>query len=598
MTRFVDRSGPARIILLSWIILVLAGCVKQEFDTPPIDDIPVGELATIEDLYQLYEDEGTYTFIDDMSLYAVVTMDETSGNIYRSAFIQDATGGINVHLLESGGLRLGDSIRVYLKNCILSTYNALHQIDNVDNDSNIIILANQQYVTPERVTIPQIQNGGYESQLVELDSVQFMTSELGKTYADPDASANRMLEDCQGNSLIVRTSNYANFATSELPEGNGKIIGIISKYGADYQLYIRTEYEVNLDGERCDGGGGGGVEPVDEINETFSSTTPDADIVLDKWLNISEKGNRRWQAKEYDGNKYAQASGYNSGLSEMVTWLITPPVRIQGTKYLAFTSAKAYWEHLADDGLTVWISSDFNGTDVSTANWTQLEARIAGENDPDHEWIPSGNIDLSAHAGTCYIGFKYRGSNTESSSLRIDDVIINSSGAGGGVTSINEDFETQSNDMDISLSGWLNEATIGSRLWRAKEFDSNVYAQGTSFNSNEENECWLITPPIDLDAMNNPKLTFESAQAYWTHDGLSVWISTDFNGVNIVGATWTELNCILAGQTDPEHGWIFSGVIDLSGFSGNAYVGFKYQGNGNTGLTTSYRVDNVNLYDE
>jgi hypothetical protein len=597
MIRIVDRSNPALIILLSWIIFMLTGCVKQEFDTPPIDDIPVGDLVTIEDLYQLYEDEGTYTFTGDMSLYAVVTMDETSGNIYRSAFIEDATGGINLHLLESGGLRMGDSIRIYLKNCILSTYNALHQIDNVDNDSNIIILANQKYRTPQSVTISQIQSGGYESHLVELDSVQFMSSELGKTYADPDASANRMLEDCDGNPLIVRTSNYANFATSELAEGNGRIIGIVSKYGADYQLYIRTEYEVTLGGERC-GGGGGGVEPVDEINETFSSTTPDVDIVLDKWLNINEKGTRRWQAKEYDGNVYAQASGYNSGLAEMVTWLITPPVRIQGTKYLAFTSAKAYWAHQAEDGLTVWVSSDFNGTDVSSANWVQLEARIAGENDPDHEWIASGNIDLSSFSGNYYIGFRYRGSNTESTSLRIDDVIVNSSGAGGGVTSINEDFETQTNDVDISLSGWLNEATIGSRLWRAKEFDSNVYAQGTSFNSNEENECWLITPPIDLDAMNNPKLTFESAQAYWTHDGLSVWISTDFNGVNIVGAAWIELNCILAGQTDPEHGWIFSGVIDLSGYIGTAYVGFKYHGNGNTGLTTSYRIDNVKLYDE
>ncbi len=583
--------------LISGLILALSGCIKQEFDAPPIDQIPVGEVMTIDDLYQLYQDEGTYTFTDDRSLYAVVTMDETTGNIYRSAFIQDATGGINLHLLESGGMRVGDSIRVYLKNCILSTYNSLHQIDNVDNDSNIIILANQRYHMPEMATISQIQAGGYESHLVRLDSVQFMQTELGKTYADADASANRMLEDCNGNSLIVRTSNYATFATDVLPEGNGSIIGIISKYGSDYQLYIRTTYEVVLDGERCEGGGGG-IEPVDEINESFSSTTPDVDIVLDKWLNINELGNRKWQAKEYDGNTYAQASGYNSGLAEMITWLITPPVRIQGTKYLSFSSAKAYWAHTANDGLTVWLSSDFNGTDVASATWIQLEARIAGKNDPDHEFIPSGNIDISSYTGIYYIGFRYRGSNTESTSLRIDDVIVNSSGSGGGVTSLNEDFETQSSDVDIALSGWLNEATIGSRLWRGKEFDSNLYAQGTSFNSNEENECWLITPPIDLNAMNNPKLTFESAQAYWTHDGLTVWISTNFNGVNIVGATWVELNPILAGQTDPEHGWIFSGVVDLSAYSGTGYIGFKYNGNGNTGLTSSYRIDNVQLYDE
>ncbi|MBP6976877.1 MAG: DUF5689 domain-containing protein [Bacteroidales bacterium] len=598
MTRMNCRLYVIFGFLVTGLMLMHTGCIKQEFDAPPINQIPVGEQVTIEDLYQLYQDEGTYTFTDDQSLYAVVTMDETTGNIYRSAFIQDATGGMNLHLLESGGLRVGDSIRVYLKNCILSTYNSLHQIDNVDNDSNIIILANQRYRTPERVTISQIQAGGYESHLVELDSVQFMQTELGKTYSDADASANRMLEDCDGNSLIVRTSNYATFATTEIPEGNGSIIGIISLYGADYQLYIRTLYEVALDGERCEGGGGGDVEPVDEINETFSSTTPDADIVLEKWLNINEVGDRKWQAKEYDGNTYAQASGYNSGLSEMIAWLITPPIRIQGTKFLTFSSAKAYWAHSSNDGLTVWISSDFNGTDVGSASWTQLEARIANQHDPDHEFIPSGNIDLSSYTGIYYIGFRYRGSSTESTSFRIDDVIVNSSGAGGGVTSMNEDFESQSNDVDISLSGWLNEATIGSRLWRAKEFDSNVYAQATSFNSNEENECWLITPPIDLDAMTSPKFTFESAQAYWTHDGLSVWISTDFNGVNIVGATWVELNPILAGQSDPEHDWIFSGVVDLSAYSGTAHIGFKYNGNGNTGLTSSYRIDNVQLYDE
>ncbi len=577
------------------VVAILSGCVKQEFDTPPIGNIPVGEIMTIADLYQWYEDEGTLTFTDDRSVYAVVTMDETSGNIYKSAFIQDATGAINLHLLESGGLRQGDSIRVYLKNCILSEYNSLLQIDNVQNDSNIVILANKQDREPEPVSIPDILGGDYLSELVIIDNVQFMKNELGKTYADPDASANRMLEDKNGNSIIVRTSNYANFATDTVAGGSGNLIAVVGLYGSDYQLYIRTKYEVDLDDTRFDGGGD--VDPVDGINETFESTSPDADIVIEGWLNLIEEGDRAWQSKEYDGNKYAQASGYNSGLSQMITWLITPPVKVEGTKYLSFMSAKAYWAHASDDGLTIWASVDFNGTDVSSATWTQLEARVADENDPDHEWIASGNIDLSAFSDVCYVAFRYKGSNTESTSFRLDDIVINATGSGGGVTSINEDFESQYNDEDIVLSGWLNEATVGSRLWRAKEFSDNVYAQATSFNSSEDNECWLITPLIDLDAMDSPKLTFESSKAYWVHDGLEVFISTDFNGVNIPGATWIKLDPILAGETDPDHEWIFSGVIDLSAYSGLGYIAFKYTGNGTSG-TTSYRIDNVILYDE
>jgi hypothetical protein len=128
-------------------------------------------------------------------------------------------------------------------------------------------------------------------------------------------------------------------------------------------------------------------------------------------------------------------------------------------------------------------------------------------------------------------------------------------------------------------------------------FNSEVYAQATSFNSDEANECWLITPAVDLDAMTQPKAEFETAQAYWEHDGLEVLVSTDFNGANIAGATWTALPCTIAGEDDPYHEWIPSGEIDLSGYAGKLYIAFKYTGSDLNGNTTSYRVDNVRVWD-
>jgi len=167
-----------------------------------------------------------------------------------------------------------------------------------------------------------------------------------------------------------------------------------------------------------------------------------------------------------------------------------------------------------------------------------------------------------------------------------------------GVTSINEDFQSQINYEPINIPGWFNINEIGSRKWNGKEYADEKYAQATSYNSSEENVCWLITPKIALVEMDNPVFSFKSAQAYWTHDCFSIIISTDFDGLNISTATWTPLDCVTANQNHPDHEWIPSGDIDLSSYSGYAYIAFRYEGNDNTGETTSYRIDNVLLIDE
>jgi parallel beta-helix repeat protein len=169
---------------------------------------------------------------------------------------------------------------------------------------------------------------------------------------------------------------------------------------------------------------------------------------------------------------------------------------------------------------------------------------------------------------------------------------------GGGVTSIDEDFQSQVNYEDINIPGWLNINEIGSRKWQGKEYENNVYAQATSYNSGEINIYWLITPKIALFEMNSPIFSFESAQAFWTHDCFSIIISTDFDGSDLSAATWTPLDCVTANQNHPDHEWIPSGEIDLSSYSGFANIAFRYEGNDNIGENTSYRIDNVLLIDE
>ena len=86
-------------------------------------------------------------------------------------------------------------------------------------------------------------------------------------------------------------------------------------------------------------------------------------------------------------------------------------------------------------------------------------------------------------------------------------------------------------------------------------------------------------------------MTFESAKAFWTHDGLTVWISTDFDGTNVEDATWEPLTATLAMQNDADHEFIPSGDVALP-IATKGFVAFRYQGTASAN-TGTYRIDNV-----
>jgi hypothetical protein len=110
----------------------------------------------------------------------------------------------------------------------------------------------------------------------------------------------------------------------------------------------------------------------------------------------------------------------------MVTWLITQPVTISTQKVLSFETAKAYWAHTGTHlPLEVFYSTNYTGKNLLTATWVPITAVLAGKNDTDHTFISSGNINLPVQDGkSCVIAFKYTGSGTESTSYRIDNIVV------------------------------------------------------------------------------------------------------------------------------------------------------------------------------
>lgn len=172
---------------------------------------------------------------------------------------------------------------------------------------------------------------------------------------------------------------------------------------------------------------------------------------------------------------------------------------------------------------------------------------------------------------------------------------------------LSEGFETSttgsgSTEVPISIEGWLNfnTSTNSTRLWHARIFSSNKYAEFSSFFSanGTNDEAWLITPALDLTTSENELFSFDTKIRFWQGAALTVFISEDYDGTQagLTTATWTELNPVLpvSGQEDV---FVNSGNIDLSAYnSQNVRIAFKYTGS-KAGVTTTYQLDNIKVFE-
>lgn len=260
------------VLLLAIACGLLASCVDRkarnnDFDAPNIPPLPVGTLYSVRNLLDIFSENGNrpVKITDTASVCAIVTADETSGNLYKAAFISDGTASIELYMESTSGLRIGDSIRVYLNGATVSEYSGTPQIQDLD-PNNITILKNGCEVNVTELSISDMNEfDNHICELVKFDEVEFVEADLNKPYADSAGYGSRIINDCEGTSQVtVRTSNYASFAKQTIPSGNGSITGILTKYksgsNVTWQLVLRSPSEVVFDNARCFGTGDGTEE--------------------------------------------------------------------------------------------------------------------------------------------------------------------------------------------------------------------------------------------------------------------------------------------------------------------------------------------------
>ena len=404
------------VLYIVFLTVLGLGSCKKELDTPPPNVLNSSDILTIDSLRNWQQSVGGAISIQDsLSVFGIVTMDETNGNIYKNAYLQDHTGAINVRFTSSTDLVEGDSIRISLYGTVLNEFSGVIQLDSVDEEINVIHRSSGHSMTPEIKTISDITLDD-ESHLIKIENVQFLNSELPNTWADAvnQFAQNRTIEDCDGNQMYIRTSGFADFAGTELPEGNGSVVCIVSEYNGELQLILRSVEEAQMSGDRCAG-------------QILVKNFDDDNVISEGWTIQQVTGTDTWETSSAGGapTPYAVISNWNgSGNNECESWLISPELDFSLSTSPSMSFVNAY--NYGGPVLEVLVSSDYTGTgDPNAATWTALSPTL-DTNASTWEWTESGSLDLSAFAGsTVFIAFKYTGSSSDGSTWEIDDIEIN-----------------------------------------------------------------------------------------------------------------------------------------------------------------------------
>lgn len=446
----MKNTNLKSILFMALAAGFMTSCVNDDDYAIPSLECVDTTLQKTKEVSEIPAGANITQYLADDVIEAYVTSSDEGGNFYKSISMQtlDGTKAFSVPVDVTStfiNFEPGRKVFIKMKDLYTDVSNGGMRIGGIYvNSSNVpsvgrlseslykTVLSRSCTIVPESdlvktVTIAQAKNDAVINTLIDIDDVQFTDASITTTYYDPNndtgGATNHFLVDADGNSVIFRTSSFANYAGKPVATGRGKVRGVMTKYNSDYQFVARTERDIQLTGER--------LSPLfSESFEGITSTGNNQFIALPGWSNVSiNAGAEKWEARIFSLNKYAQMSAFGTGENAVDTRLITPAINLDNStaEFMRFGYKTGFANGVA---LSVWYSTDYDGSGtlaaVNAATWTQFPITL-GVQDTSYasNFYSSGNIDLSGINGNVFISFRYEGStNGVNTTYQVDNIEI------------------------------------------------------------------------------------------------------------------------------------------------------------------------------
>ena len=268
--------------------LSVTSCMDDDWDDPTGDVAPYGNnnlqetnVMTIADLKDKYASalkaqNDTTRITENVQIKARVVGNDLGGNIYNYIAVDDGTSGLIINIAQGGlwaYLPVGQEILVELKDLYIGPYNNQPQIGTPYTYTNrntgttytypsrmsrtiwqehfkIIGNADPETATPIEIDMSRLSDTDYMNglvgRLIVAKDVTLTEADGNKTFAPEDeVLGNGVSREINGSSsFVVRTSTYADFAATVMPQGKVDITGVLTRYNSYWQLVMRTSDDI------------------------------------------------------------------------------------------------------------------------------------------------------------------------------------------------------------------------------------------------------------------------------------------------------------------------------------------------------------------
>ena len=376
-------------------LLVVAGTsCEKELDVAPILTYDGQANMTIAELNALHEvgSSDSYDPIPEGTVISgVIVSSDQAGNCYKYLTIQDETGGIQIKVDNSSlypKYQIGQRIFVECKDLVIGDYRKNKQLGFWSNGSMVGLATSQEPLYLYRDGLvgdeptPTVLNSKSDATEEMLNTLVILKdchfADPGERYSEADASTSRDIVMSDNSVIVLRTSNYADFAAQRLPNGTGDIVGILTIYNTTWQLTIRSLDDVRI-----------GNTPAVETSTLYQVDFSNNPIENQGWSVLGDEG---W---------FYYAAGHAFAIQNQTTnainsWLVFPVISgLGGYDNVTLVMGNENCQ-VSNGSAKKYYSVDFNGTDVNSATWTEV---------PANGILPTEAINSS----NLHIAFQYSG---------------------------------------------------------------------------------------------------------------------------------------------------------------------------------------------
>ena len=443
---------------------LMVSCVTDSFKDPENTCIETTLTKNKEviDIFNAATATGKLYDKEDI-IEAVVTSSDEGGNFFKTMSLRsiDNKVGFSISIddynLYTQNYRPGTKVLIKLKGLYImrptggaiglvlggapaGNFGTLQRLDATVYKNHVIPMCSsisEDNLVIKVAKLSDLNNDAYLNALVEVDNVQFENVDV--TFGSnpvPATNADKNENITDGlSSLVTRTSKFSNFAGTILPLGKGKIRAVLTKFNSTYQLVFRTLRDIQLDKPRVDFATpivGNALTYPGTLNEPFTSYTVNT-TNFPKYINDADFGPRYWAVKAFSGNNFIEMSSFagssNPGVPAKALFIV--PIDFTAANTLTFKKQVRFYR--GGSTLKVYYIKATDYTPGAVVDRTKLvdittsfNITYPAEGASDSGFGSVGTYSLpAALTGNGFFVFEYNGTTTQTSTLQIDDIVIN-----------------------------------------------------------------------------------------------------------------------------------------------------------------------------